>query len=283
MAAVNDPNPKFLDVEKTYVDYLPKASVGWRITDEHMIYALASRGYRSTTPNVQVNLGVGPPLLEPDFLWNYELGLKTRWLDGLLVANVSGYRIDWKNLQASRVAEGRLGPLPVDVIYIDNIGDARIYGAEAESSLLLGEGFTVGLTGGYQDGRLVRQDPGSVAIPDSRVPNSPRWTGAVSGRYTTSPFGGLTLSAATSLQYVDDQASVEVTAKDPTGSETAAYRKLAAQVALDGERWGIALWGENLIDERIELQNASLVETEHFTTIGRPRTIGFSLRVSFGF
>lgn len=281
-AAAGDPNPKYLDIDTTYSDILPKVSLSWRLTSEHMLYALASRGYRSTTPNVQVNLGVGPPLLAPDFLWNYELGAKTEWFDGHLRANLSLYRIDWTNLQASRTDEGRLGPVPVNVIYIDNIGDARIDGVDLETSLLLGQGFSLALSGGWQDGRLVRVDPASTAIPGSRVPASPRWSGTVSAGYSTDMFSDLSLSTSLSLQYVDDQASAETTPSNPTGSETAAYKKLSAQVSVDGSRWGLTLFGDNLLDEIIELQNASLVETEHFTTLGRPRTVGLRLRVNFG-
>jgi len=42
-----------------------------------------------------------------------------------------------------------------------------------------------------------------------------------------------------------------------------------------------SVFGDNLLDDIIELHNASLVETEHFTTLGRPRTAGFRLRLFF--
>lgn len=280
--ATGDPNPKFLDVEATYEDYLPKASLSWRMTPDRMVYALASRGYRSTTPNVQVNLGVGPPLLEPDFLWNYEVGAKTQWFDRRLTANLSLYYIDWTDLQATRTDQGNLGPLPVNVIYIDNIGDAQIKGVDLETSLLLGRGFEIGLAGGYQQGKLVKVDAQSEAIPGSRVPNSPRWTGTFSAGYSRALTDTMTLSLGSSLQVVGDQASVETTPTNPTGSETAAYKKLSAQIAVEGLHWGVTLFGDNLLDEIIELQNASVVESENFTTLGRPRTVGLRLRGDFG-
>jgi len=281
-AAAQDPNPKTLNVETTYDNYLPKVSLGWHVSDDQMVYALASRGYRSTTPNVQVNLGVGPPLLKADSLWNYELGAKTQWLDGALIANGSVYYIDWKNLQASRSGDGQLGPLPISVIYIDNIGDATIKGVEMELQLALGESFSVGLAGGYQDGRLSRLGPDSLAIPGSRIPNAPEWSGTFSLGYQRPASDTLLWNANASLQYVDEQGSSEVTAKNPTGSATAAYTRLGAQLGLQGDKWGVTLFGDNLLNEAIELQNASLVGTEHFTTLGRPRTYGLRVRADFG-
>lgn len=281
-AAANDQNPKYLDVKETYTDVLPKASVSWHVAEDAMVYALASRGYRTTTPNVQAQLGVGPPLLDPDFLWNYEIGAKTQWLDRRLTVNTSVYYIDWKNLQASRLGEGRLGPLPVNIIFIDNIGDAVIKGVDLDVQAQIARGLTLSAGGGYQHGRLVKLGADSVAVKGSRVPNSPSWTGMVGLDWSIAAWDRYVVSAGTRAQYVGRQGTVEVTEQDPTGSATKAYTKLSAQVGFDAPSWGLALFGDNLLNDTIELQNASLVETEHFTTLGRPRTVGLRLHVSFG-
>ncbi|HKY89808.1 MAG TPA: TonB-dependent receptor, partial [Nevskiaceae bacterium] len=208
-AAAGDQNPKYLDVEDTYSDVLPKLSFAWHVDDDAMLYALASRGYRTTTPNVQYQLGVGAPLLEADFLWNYELGAKTQWLDRRLALNVAAYYIDWHDLQASRLGEGRLGPLPVDIIFIDNIGDAVIKGVDLEATWAPTPRLILSFGGGYQDGRLVKLAPDSVAVKDSRVPNSPEWTGSAGIDWSVPIDDRHALAFGTRVQYVDEQGTVE--------------------------------------------------------------------------
>lgn len=280
-AAANDPNPQTLDVTSKYEQYLPKVSLGWHVTDEDMVYALASRGYRTTTPNVQVNFKVGPPILEADTLWNYELGVKTQWFDRLLKLNLTAYHVDWKDLQADRVGEGRLGDVPIDIIYIDNIGDAEVNGIELDSSMRFNNGLVLAVAGAYQEGRLVKLAEGSTAIPGSRIPNSPEWSGSVSASYSYPLFGQIGLNMDAVAQYVDDMATTEVTDHDPTGSETAAYTKVSASLGFGTSTWGFDFFGDNILDERIELQNASLVEIEHWTTMGRPRTYGARVWATF--
>ena len=270
-----------LNVESTYKDILPRFALNWQLSETQRVYVQAARGYRTTTPNVQINLNVGRPFLDPDFLWNYEVGAKTQWWDGRVLLNGSLYQIDWSDLQADRVGTARIGLLPIDVIYIDNIGDARILGAELELVGFVTQGWSVMLGLAYQDGRLVKLSEGSTAIPDSRIPNSPKWSGSLVSTYSVPLSADCLLSFTGSVQYVDDQASTEVTPQDPSGSETAAYTQLGVTIGLDGERWGLSLFGSNLLDEIVEVQNASLTESENFTTLaGRARSACACARIS---
>src|SRR3546814_8450865 len=52
------------------------------------------------------------------------LGAKTSWFDGALVVDMTGFYIDWKNIPLQ--VQDRLGLFK----YLDNVGDARIYGVE---------------------------------------------------------------------------------------------------------------------------------------------------------
>ena len=276
-----DENPKTLDTTGRYQNVLPKVSLSWHPYDEHTVYGVFSRGYRTTTPNVQFQLGTGPPLLDPDFLWNYELGTRSQWLDSLLSSNLAVFYIDWQDLQAVRVGDGMLGAIPVDVIYIDNIGNARIIGTDFGVTTASWNGLTLGAAAGYQRGTLEEVREGSPAIPGSRIPNSPEWSWNVNGEYERPIFRELTFLAGAALQFVDDQATIEVTAVHPDGNPTASYKNLMAQASVEGASWGVTVFADNLLNDLIELQNASLVDTEHFTTLGRPRTAGVRLRVFF--
>jgi len=55
---------------------------------------------------------------DSETLSNYEMGLKSKWLDNRLSLNVAGYYMKWKDSQAVTI-EDAVGEA------IDNIGDAH--------------------------------------------------------------------------------------------------------------------------------------------------------------
>src|SRR3546814_7501906 len=59
-----------------------------------MVYASATRGFKSGG----FQLGDGRPFL-PEYVWSYEVGLKSTLLDRRLRANFSAFYYDYTNLQ----------------------------------------------------------------------------------------------------------------------------------------------------------------------------------------
>ena len=66
-----------------------------------MLYALYSEGFRLGGQNSQRAAadGRGTGDYEPDHLENYELGIKTQWLDNRLLLNVSAFFMEWSDIQ----------------------------------------------------------------------------------------------------------------------------------------------------------------------------------------
>src|SRR4029079_15679328 len=69
-----------------------------KFTPSLMAYAQYAEGYRGGGTNASTVAFV-PPQYDPDNTKNYELGLKSEWLDKRLILNVAAYRIDLENLQ----------------------------------------------------------------------------------------------------------------------------------------------------------------------------------------
>ena len=80
-----------------------------------------------------------------DNLTNYEVGLKGRWLDGKLTANLAAYYIDWRNIQvqANRQSDS--------VQFATNVGRAASKGLEAEITIIPAHGLVLGLNGSLND------------------------------------------------------------------------------------------------------------------------------------
>ena len=104
-----------------------KFILNWQPNDDQTLYFSAAQGFRRPHPNANALLpGINddpdasliPLAADGDELWNYELGAKTRWLDGRLQANVAAYFIDWTDAQIRlvRPATARTGEMLIPVI-----------------------------------------------------------------------------------------------------------------------------------------------------------------------
>jgi iron complex outermembrane receptor protein len=84
-------------------DTLYKFSTQYQFTDDNMVYFLFSQGFRlgGRNDNKSVNTGLVPQFFNPDYLDNYEVGMKTRWLDGRMQLNVTAFLMKWKDYQLS--------------------------------------------------------------------------------------------------------------------------------------------------------------------------------------
>lgn len=84
-------------------DTVFKAALEYRIDDDKMVYGLFSQGFRLGGANngKAVRVGFVPELYDPDSLNNYELGMKTDWLDGRLRVNATLFHMVWDDVQLS--------------------------------------------------------------------------------------------------------------------------------------------------------------------------------------
>src|SRR3546814_6112093 len=121
------------------------------LTDDHMLYATISRGFRSGTPNLYSVLDSGPPIVKPDYVWNEEVGAKLSWFNGHLITNVSAYRIDWQDVQATVCGTAQLGALSPDFSHLDNAGASVVLGSAASIAWAPFNGLLLSLNGGFSD------------------------------------------------------------------------------------------------------------------------------------
>jgi len=104
-----------------------RAVLDFKITEDNLVYASYSRGYKSG--------GINPPLspifavpvsFAPESVDSFEVGTKNTFLDGTLRLNLTGFYYKYKGLQLSRIV--------ARTSVNDNV-DADIYGLEAEAVL----------------------------------------------------------------------------------------------------------------------------------------------------
>jgi iron complex outermembrane receptor protein len=84
---------------------------------------------------------------------NYELGLKTQWLDRRLTINLSAFRADYQNYQVQSTQVGAAGQTPSIRLYA--VGKVRSQGIELSSSLRASRLLRLGLDASYLDAKIL--------------------------------------------------------------------------------------------------------------------------------
>ncbi|MCH7822135.1 MAG: TonB-dependent receptor [Proteobacteria bacterium] len=110
---------------------LYKLSFNYNIDDDRMVYALFSQGFRVGGVNSQRAVAYAPDILLPeydaDYMDNYELGIKSTWLDNRLMINAQFFLMKWKDYQVTNYGDG---DLPWWVYGNVNAGTAESKGIE---------------------------------------------------------------------------------------------------------------------------------------------------------
>jgi iron complex outermembrane recepter protein len=184
-----------------------KASITYEPTRSLTEYVTVSTGYRTPVYNSQAGSvsTVNPKdLIIPsgagsDNLTNYEVGLKGRWLQGKLTADLAAYYIDWRNIQ---VQANR----PSDSIqFATNVGRAASKGLEAEITVMPAPGLELGLNGSVNEARVTELSPEeaviSGAVQGARLA-SPTLQGSLFGTYSYRYSGAVTGFSSFQLEHV---------------------------------------------------------------------------------
>ena len=172
-----------------YEAFLPRYILSYKPTTQLNFYASASKGDQPGQFNTGANIPAALVQVGEEQLWSYEAGAKTRFFNGRLTANVTGFQIDWDNQAYSTTSIGSDGR-PVNILA--NLGGSRIRGVEAEGNVVILPGWTARATFAYIDARYrdfisanartVLGGTGQVA--GAQLPNTPRYEGSVSSTYT---------------------------------------------------------------------------------------------------
>lgn len=280
--------PDVVDGIKGSVDgFLPKVNLSYRLSENHLLYALAAKGFRSPAPNFLANNPralLGVPLVEPDYVWNYELGAKTTWLNGQLQMNAYLYYIDWSEMQGTQVGFAAFTGDPAG--FRGNAGDAEVLGFEFELAAAPTQHISVGFTFGYTDGELVKSN--NPDVPEgSELPNTPELTASAHGEYR---FDAATFGEGfvrLDISYIDEQ-----TTKFPNDNILVpigpldGYSIASFQVGLAlSDHWSASLFVNNLTDKRAVLGRGIALQTNIFEnnrfTVNQPRTVGLTVGYEF--
>jgi outer membrane receptor protein involved in Fe transport len=273
-------------------------NLSWKPRPGLLMYGTVSRGFRPGGINRRAD--VSP--YAADFLTNYEVGAKTTWLGGKLRFNAAFYRQDWDKFQFSFLGQNSFTE-------IHNGPNARIWGAEFDSSLTLG-GLSLTASGSYTDAKTTKNlclfddptftcaDTGNgnmISAPKgTRLPITPKVKLNGTARYTV-PMGDAKIYGQGVVSYQssassDIRTAIYETFSGNVISPAAQLGRLkaftTANFALGAEfkNFDIELFIENAFDTRGQLSRfqecGSCGQRPYIVPI-RPQTVGVRLGSKF--
>lgn len=228
-------------------DFIHKLNATYTLSDDALVYATWSRGYRPGGINRR---GTLPPY-GSDELDNYELGWKTTF--GAFRFNGALYQEDWNNIQLSFLGANGLTE-------IRNAGIARIRGIEMDVGYRQG-GFSLNTGMSYNDAEIRRNfcrianasfdctttGNALLAPAGSRLPVTPKFKGNVVARYEfpISDWNGhIQLAANHTGSRESDLRTTQKALKGRLGS----YTTVDFSFGVKNDLWNIEAFATNLFD-----------------------------------
>jgi iron complex outermembrane receptor protein len=271
------PQSKKYDKDLDYEEWLPKLAIAYDYADDIMVYISVSRGYLvgGYIPNLATS--------EENFTydeeetWNYEIGIKTAWLDRRFMANLSAFYIDMEDKQVMEWAPGGGGMMRK----ITNAAEAHSMGVELELQarpmrrldLFAGFGY---MEAEFDDWTATEMDMTTYQFvtydyEGKDLPNAPEYTYnlGVQYRHEIGFFGRVDL-LGTGKFYGDSK----------NLAEQANYELVNLRLGYEREHFDIMFWCKNLFDEEYATLK-TIWGADEMCVDGDPRMFGATVTYRF--
>lgn len=260
----------FTDADQTSAAVLPKFAIDYQVSPNVTLYGTVARGFRPGGVNLFAD-DETTLLFRSERSWNFEVGVKSSWLDDKLGVNLSFFANPVKDYQV--VTFEPVTFRPVDIFN----ADADIKGLELElrATPVDGLDLTAGL--GLIDAQFSDfVDPATgTNFTGNRLPYAPSYTFNLAAQYR-SPFG---------LFVRGEVQGVGATFFDEANSQNIkqdGYVLVNARLGYEFGQSGIFLFANNLFDTRYVTQAFNLgVGGDAGGSYGAPRTFGVQFRTRF--
>ncbi|MEE4454843.1 TonB-dependent receptor [Novosphingobium resinovorum] len=284
---------------KAWSKFTPSATLQYDFGNT-LVYAKFARGYKSGGFNYPVQ---NQPVLSPEILDMYELGLKGNFFDRAVRTTLSAYYYDYSDLQVTRAAAEGVGV----IVTTENAANAELYGLDADVTWSVTPAFT--LTGAaswqhsqYKDylasAKVYRSVlPGGTArgmvdvgfdADGHRLLRAPKFSAYAAANYDL-PVGSGVVPINLSYAYKGSY-DFDFVYDPPNATRTGTTRALRQKAYSivngrigyrpESDRWSVSAWVNNLLKEKY-FDDVVAAGVGIRGSYGAPRTYGVEFQFNF--
>lgn len=267
------------DKAKSWDAFTPTVTLNYQANDATLVYASVTRGFKSGV----INVGSRNDVINPEYVWSYELGLKTATADRKLQANLAAFYMNYSDLQVGFVDAS-------SVVTTVNAASARNYGLEAEFRAKPVPGLTLELFGTYLNARYrkftsgdYRQGFAQVNLAGKKLSNAPEFSFRAGADYDIAVGSAGKLNARAEVNWQDRVFFTEFNNADATQGAYALVHAGLKFTPTNG-KWSVDVWGRNLTNELVITNNiitAPLFSSVRVGSVAPPRTYGVTFGLNF--
>lgn len=247
----------------------------WQASDALSLYGAVSRGYKAGGFNIGLNIPEERRGFDTEYLWNFETGLRGRFLDGRLSTNLSVFYMMRRDQQVS--TSFQLDPTdPLTFIFFtDNAARGYNYGAELDLTWQLLRDLSLFASLGLLETKYREFPGGPVGREQAHAPNA-QYAAGLDWRHAQGWFARLEVTGREAFYFSDSH-----------DQRSRAYALLNARLGWENERWQVSAWGRNLGNQTYAVRGfffgnepPDFIDTLYIRR-GDPRQVGVTLRYGF--
>ncbi|ELR66776.1 TonB-dependent receptor [Photobacterium marinum] len=247
--------------EASWDVWLPKLAFGYQLEGEHLLYGSVSKGYQAGGFNF-TELNPNKAKYEPQRTIDYELGIKSSWLDNQLNFDLNLFYLDIKDAHGRSISA-------LNNITFFNVDKARSYGAEFDLNWFINMDWS--LSGALG---LNKAEYRTNEFAGNRMANSPEFTSSLTLNYGgyEGLYGHLTYNYRSST-YTDAENTLKIDG----------YGLVDAHLGYRVDDYTVYVFGTNLFDEDYTTNYYALPfpGPAPIAGAGQPRTLGLGVSVDF--
>jgi iron complex outermembrane recepter protein len=269
------------DPQETYDKTTWKANLSYRFSEQLLAYATVSTGFRSGGLNaVSEPFEPIPASFSPDYLTNYEIGIKGLLGGGTFEYQLDTYLIHWDNIQVQlTTADGAF-------VYQGNAGTAEVKGVEFELSARPFQYLTTSFAGSWQDAYLTQGASAeqytlnpTLGLTGDKIPNVPDFQFSFNLDYTWPIAKDWQGSVATDVTYRGSEDSYF--SSNSFNVPLSSYTLWGLRAGFINGPWTVMAFAHNLTNERAQVSAINSTQDPHALLTVQPRTVGLSVTRRF--
>ncbi|HDR52276.1 MAG TPA: TonB-dependent receptor [Mariniphaga anaerophila] len=254
-----------------FFEILPRVAVTYSITDYLAPYATVAKGYNSGGFNSTFEREEDQTF-DPERSWNYEAGIKAKWLQQRIYANLAVFYIDWSNQQIYQTVPSGAGSM------LTNAGKSESKGFELELKALPVQNLETWVAFGYNEAKFVEYIKNdNEDFSGNYLPYIPLYSFNVGGNYQVNV-------RADWLDRIRLHLAYNGFGKHYWHESNEAFQKyyglLNTRLSFEKNNVGLSFWGKNIMNTAYNSFYFQALGNS-YAQIGKPATMGINFKVTF--